>query len=244
MRGVSLLIAMLQNTAHYLLDILCIGRSPLQHTNLFVYLSGSGQTARAAGVTIPAPAPTALGSQLSRTAARPPKIPNRYTVPPKAFYESSASRLSQPPPSCTGQVTSTMRKATAPKAQAGSHSAIDDSAIDDGAMDDGAIDDSAIDDSAIDDRAIDDSTEHRLSPAGADTPSPAEADLAATPGARAVTPAATLQGAPAAFGSPVRSMWPPRPATDSLVKPAQASQHACCHATQCVCLSCFAQPAK
>lgn len=192
---------------------------------MFVYLSGSGQTARAAGVIMPEPAQTALNSGVSWTAAKPPKIPNRYTVPAKAFYESSASRLSQPPPSSTGQDTSTVPKATAPKAQAGSHRANDDS--------------------AIDDSAIDDSVGHRLSPAGVDTPSLAEAGLAATPGARAVTPAATLQGAPAAFGSPVRSMWPSRPATDSLVKPAQASHHACMlSCNTCIRLSCFAQPAK
>ena len=59
------------------------------------------------------------------------------------------------------------------------------------------------------------SEQHRLSPAGADTPSPAQADQlhtpttgAATPAAKpAATPAATLTGAPAALSSPVRPMW-------------------------------------
>lgn len=51
------------------------------------------------------------------------------------------------------------------------------------------------------------SEQHRLSPAGADTPGSAEAHMAATPSTPAVTPAATLQGAPEVLRSPMRDLW-------------------------------------
>lgn len=48
--------------------------------------------------------------------------------------------------------------------------------------------------------------QHRLSPAGADTPQFGEAEQLNTPTTNAFTPAATLEGAPAALSSPMRRL--------------------------------------
>ena len=134
------------------------------------------------------PAPTEPGpfSSAPPTAAKPPRPPKKTTaVNPLNAPDAAPGKLTLTPCTATAVQTASAAVTTAqlsvPKA------------------------------APADTSTLFSSEQHRLSPAGADTPSPAQADQLHTPttGAAtpAATPAATLSGAPAALSSPVRPMW-------------------------------------